>query len=78
MIKEVAFVAVAVTDIDRARKFYEGALGLKPASAPAGVPWRMKESALLRRRTKRQLIGAEDGPARWACVLLLRNLNPKS
>jgi predicted enzyme related to lactoylglutathione lyase len=39
MIKEVAFVAVAVTDIDRARKFYEGALGLKPASAPAGVPW---------------------------------------
>jgi extradiol dioxygenase family protein len=39
MIKEVAFVAVAVTDIDRARKFYEGAVGLKQASASAGVRW---------------------------------------
>src|SRR4051812_18593515 len=28
--KEIAFVAYPVTDIFRARKFYEGALGLKP------------------------------------------------
>ena len=30
MIKEVAFVAIAVSDQDRARKFYEGMLELKP------------------------------------------------
>src|ERR1044071_72124 len=28
--KEIAFVAYPVTDMDRARKFYEGGLGLKP------------------------------------------------
>lgn len=32
MIKEFAFVGVPVTDLPRARKFYEGVLGLKPAS----------------------------------------------
>ncbi len=31
-IKEIAFVAYAVTDVRRARDFYEGTLGLKPAS----------------------------------------------
>jgi predicted enzyme related to lactoylglutathione lyase len=30
-VKEVAFVAHAVSDIERARGFYEGWLGLKPA-----------------------------------------------
>lgn len=30
-IKELAFVALAVTDVPAARKFYEGWLGLKPA-----------------------------------------------
>jgi catechol 2,3-dioxygenase-like lactoylglutathione lyase family enzyme len=29
--REIAFVAYAVTRMDRARKFYEGVLGLKPA-----------------------------------------------
>ncbi len=29
--KEIAFTAYAVTDMPRARKFYEGVLGLKPA-----------------------------------------------
>jgi predicted enzyme related to lactoylglutathione lyase len=28
--REIAFTAYPVTDIDRARKFYEGVLGLKP------------------------------------------------
>jgi hypothetical protein len=28
--KEIAFMAYPVTDVARARKFYEGALGLKP------------------------------------------------
>jgi predicted enzyme related to lactoylglutathione lyase len=28
--KEIAFVAYPVTDVGRARKFYEGVLGLKP------------------------------------------------
>ncbi|HVU06838.1 MAG TPA: VOC family protein [Candidatus Paceibacterota bacterium] len=31
-IKEIAFVAYAVTDVRRARAFYEGTLGLKPDS----------------------------------------------
>ncbi|MGA3179012.1 MAG: VOC family protein [Verrucomicrobiota bacterium] len=30
---EIAFCCYAVTDMARARKFYEGALGLKPATA---------------------------------------------
>jgi predicted enzyme related to lactoylglutathione lyase len=30
--KEFSFVCYAVTDVDRARKFYEGVLGLKPGS----------------------------------------------
>ena len=32
MIKEFAFVGVPVTDLPRAREFYEGLLGLKPTS----------------------------------------------
>lgn len=39
MIKEVAFVAVAVSDFPRARKFYEETLGLKPDSVPGDFPW---------------------------------------
>lgn len=40
-IKEFAFVAYPVTDIARARKFYEGTLGLTPSHEPAteGVQW---------------------------------------
>lgn len=30
--KEIAFIAYPVTDMDRARKFYEGVLGLTPNS----------------------------------------------
>ena len=33
--KEIAFIAYPVTDIPRARKFYEGVLGLKPNAALA-------------------------------------------
>jgi predicted enzyme related to lactoylglutathione lyase len=32
VIKEFAFIGVPVTDLPRARKFYEGVLGLKPSS----------------------------------------------
>lgn len=39
MIKEVAFVAIAVSDFGRARKFYEETLGLKPDSTPGDFPW---------------------------------------
>ena len=39
MIKEVAFVVVAVSDIKRAKKFYEETLELKVESAPEGFPW---------------------------------------
>jgi len=31
MITEIAFTGTPVTDIKRAREFYEGVLGLKPA-----------------------------------------------
>jgi catechol 2,3-dioxygenase-like lactoylglutathione lyase family enzyme len=34
-IKDIAFVCSAVSDMKRARAFYEGILGLKP-NAPAG------------------------------------------
>lgn len=34
MINDFAFVGVPVTDLPRARKFYEGVLGLKPSSDP--------------------------------------------
>lgn len=39
MIKEVAFVAVAVSDFKRARKFYEETLELKAGSSPENYPW---------------------------------------
>ena len=39
MIKEVAFIAVAVTDKDRARKFYQETLELKPGSAQMEGAW---------------------------------------
>lgn len=39
MIKEVAFVAVAVSDFKRARKFYEETLELKPGPTHGDMPW---------------------------------------
>jgi predicted enzyme related to lactoylglutathione lyase len=39
MITEIAFTATPVTDIKRAREFYEGVLGLKPAIESAGGMW---------------------------------------
>jgi predicted enzyme related to lactoylglutathione lyase len=39
---EIAFSSYPVTDMDRARKFYEGVLGLKPgmiAGEPGGMQW---------------------------------------
>jgi predicted enzyme related to lactoylglutathione lyase len=39
MIKEVAFVAIAVTDAERARKFYQDLLGLKPALTAMEGAW---------------------------------------
>ena len=39
MIKEVAFVAIAVTDAERARKFYQETLELKPATTAMGGAW---------------------------------------
>ena len=39
MITEIAFTGTPVTDIQRARQFYEGALGLKPAMESAGGMW---------------------------------------
>ena len=41
-IKEIAYSCYAVTDFERARKFYEGALGLKATSLfgqPGGPQW---------------------------------------
>ena len=39
MITEIAFTGVPVTDIKRARTFYEGTLGFKPAMESAGGMW---------------------------------------
>jgi predicted enzyme related to lactoylglutathione lyase len=39
MITEIAFTGTPVSDIKRAREFYEGALGLKPAMESAGGMW---------------------------------------
>src|ERR1043165_9795401 len=39
MIKEVAFIAIAVTDQERARKFYQETLELKAATTAMGGAW---------------------------------------
>ena len=39
MIKEVAFIAIAVSDAERARKFYQETLELKPTSTQMGGAW---------------------------------------
>ena len=39
MIKEVAFIAIAVTDAERARKFYQDLLGLKPSMTAMEGMW---------------------------------------
>ena len=39
MITEIAFTGTPVTDIKRARAFYEGTLGLKPTMESAGGLW---------------------------------------
>ena len=39
MITEIAFTGTPVTDMPRARAFYEGVLGLKPAMESAGGMW---------------------------------------
>ena len=39
MITEIAFTATPVTDIRRAREFYENVLGLKPTMESAGGMW---------------------------------------
>lgn len=39
MIKEVAFVAIAVSDAERARKFYQETLGLKPSTTAMEGAW---------------------------------------
>ena len=39
MIKEVAFIAIAVSDPERARKFYQETLELKPATTAMGGAW---------------------------------------
>jgi len=38
-INEIAFTGIPVTDVARARAFYEGALGLKPTMESAGGKW---------------------------------------
>ena len=39
MINEIAFTGKPVTDMPRAREFYEGILGLKPGMISAGGMW---------------------------------------
>ena len=39
MIKEVAFIAIAVSDVERARKFYQETLELKPSISAMDGAW---------------------------------------
>ena len=39
MIKEVAFIAIAVSDAERARKFYQETLELKPGTTGMEGAW---------------------------------------
>ena len=39
MITEISYAGTPVTDIKRAREFYEGSLGLKPTMESAGGMW---------------------------------------
>src|SRR5450631_2181162 len=39
MIKEVAFIAIAVSDAEQARKFYQETLELKPTTTGMGGAW---------------------------------------
>lgn len=39
MIKEVAFIAVAVSDFAKSKKFYQETLELKAGYVPEGFPW---------------------------------------
>jgi predicted enzyme related to lactoylglutathione lyase len=39
MITEVAFIAIAVSDAERARKFYQETLELKPGTTAMGGAW---------------------------------------
>jgi predicted enzyme related to lactoylglutathione lyase len=39
MIKEIAFVAIAVSDAERARKFYQETLELKPGTTAMAGAW---------------------------------------
>jgi predicted enzyme related to lactoylglutathione lyase len=39
MIKEVAFIAIAVSDAERARKFYQETLELRPSTTAMGGAW---------------------------------------
>jgi predicted enzyme related to lactoylglutathione lyase len=39
MITEIAFTGTPVTDMKRAREFYEGVLGFKPSMESAGGMW---------------------------------------
>jgi predicted enzyme related to lactoylglutathione lyase len=38
-VRKIGFVAVPVTDVARARAFYEGVLGLKPSAEMMGGTW---------------------------------------
>ena len=38
-VRKIGFVAIPVTDMHRARAFYEGVLGLKPADEMRGGMW---------------------------------------
>ena len=56
MIKEVAFVAIAVSDAERARKFYQETLELKPGTTAMEGAW--VEYDLARRRSVSAVIPA--------------------
>ena len=51
-IKGIGFVAVPVTDVKRARSFYEGVLGLKVSDEMMGGKWIEDRSVMRRLRSR--------------------------
>ena len=69
---EVAFIAIAVTDKERARKFYQETLELKPATTGWTAPglnmnWDQPQSALV--VTRRGNLPVMEQPWRSRCPI---------
>jgi catechol 2,3-dioxygenase-like lactoylglutathione lyase family enzyme len=76
VIKEIAFTGSSVTDIKRARAFYEDVLGLKPAEEMAGGKWIEYEvgggifAITNIDRNGRPAVRGRRSPSKWMILIL--------